>query len=373
MCATDYCIYLLDPATGQGVGQLLGHDAYPWALAFTADSRMLYSAGWDGPVRRWDVPARKQAPLTGIVHATGAVAASPDGTVLAFGDDSGAVRLVDAQDGASRRMLGLAGTLYSQLAFSPDSRCLVGGGTSGENVHVALWEVGSGRLLHRWDWPKGRDPHSKVEDLAFTPDGHRLAAAVFRQSAVYLWDLKTDQQIAKASHSQVYGLSFSPDGATLATAGWDSTIRFWDAETGAKREEYRVEQQAANAGGREGDLRMYTVRFAPAGGLLATAHLDGQVRVWQASDMTLVQQFNIGGRFIYGAMSFSPDGLRLATGASSGEISVWDPLKAQAVWSAGRHKGYAYAVCFGRDSHTLLSGGDDGVGYLWDVRQDAPP
>ena len=160
------------------------------------------------------------------------VAASPDGQTLAYEDDSGAIRLVDAEHGTERRTLALPGTEYSQLVFSPDGRRLAGGGTSGDQVHVAVWDVPSGELLHRWDWPKGRDPHSTVESLGFTPDGSRLAAAVFRQSAAYVWDLTTGQQIARLAHNQVYGLSFSPDGKTLVTAGWDSIIRFWETDTG---------------------------------------------------------------------------------------------------------------------------------------------
>ena len=113
-------------------------------------------------------------------------------------------------------------------------------GPCGDQVHVAVWDVPTGRLLHRWDWPKGRDPHSTVESLGFTPDGSRLAAAVFRQSAAYVWDLTAGQQIARLAHNEVYGLSFSPDGKTLATAGWDSIIRFWETDTGKLRREVKV-------------------------------------------------------------------------------------------------------------------------------------
>ena len=117
--------------------------------------------------------------------------------------------------------------------FSPDGRRLAGGGTCGKQVHVAVWDLASGKLLHRWDWPTGRDPHSSVESLCFTPGresiGRRGLPAVGglrlgpegRPADCTLWHIR-----------QIYGLSFSPDGQTLVTAGWDSIIRFWETDTG---------------------------------------------------------------------------------------------------------------------------------------------
>jgi RNA polymerase sigma factor (sigma-70 family) len=380
VCATDYRIYLMNPSTGEETAQLTGHHWYPWTLAFTADSKMLYSSGWDPAIRRWDVAARKQLALPTGVRATVVVAASPDGRTLAYGDDSGAVRLVEAVHGTERRTLALPGTEYSQLLFSPDGSQLAGGGTSGDRVHVAVWEVPSGKVLHRWDWPKGRDPHSDVESLSFTPDGSRLAASVFRQSAAYVWDLTIDQQIAQLAHNQVYGLSFSPDGRTLATAGWDEIIRFWETETGDLRREIKVADRIRDhdrkgaapaipqpAGARD-DLRMYAVCFAPEGDLIATAHIGGAVRIWQADEMLLRTQFAVPGLFSYGTMSFSPDGLWLATGASDGGLEVWDPSTARSVWKGSRHENYVYKVGFGLDARSLVTGGEDGVCYLWDLR-----
>ena len=196
VCATDNRIYLIKPSTGEEAAVLIGHHWYPWALAFTADSKMLYSSGWDGFIRRWDVATRKQLPLPVGNRTTGVIAASPDGRHLAYEIDSGVIRLREIESGEDGRSFALGGaTKYSQLMFSPDGQRLAGGGTCGNQLHVAVWDVAGGKLLHRWDWPTGCDLSSTVESLSFTPDGNRLAAAVFRQSAAYIWDLKTGRQI----------------------------------------------------------------------------------------------------------------------------------------------------------------------------------
>ena len=84
--------------------------------------------------------------------------------------------------------------------------------------------------------------------------------------------------------------------------------------------------------------------------------------------MLLRTHFQVRGRFIHGAMAFSPDGLWLATGAMDGSVSVWDPLTAKIVRNAGRHQSYVYTLGFGRDARSLVSGGSDGLCYLWDLR-----
>ena len=228
---SNYDIRLLDAKSGQQVGRLSGHAWKPWTLDFTADGATLFSSGWDGSIRRWNVAERKQLPLPAGLRATAVVAASPDAQSVAYKDDSGMVHVIATGDGQQLRQLQIDGTSFSELAFSPDSRSLAGGGTSGDNVRVVVWDLADGKELHRWDWPKGRDPHSDVECLRFRPDGKQLAGAVFRQSAAYLWDLTSGRQVAQLKHPLVYGLSFCPDNATLATAGWDKAIRFWDTAT----------------------------------------------------------------------------------------------------------------------------------------------
>jgi hypothetical protein len=226
--------------------------------------------------------------------------------------------------------------------------------------------VPSGELLYRWDWPKGRDPHCTAESLCFTPDGNRLAAEVFRQSAAYVWDLTNGQRLAQLAHKEVYGLSFSPDGKTLATAGWDSVIRFWATDNWELRREFALSEIWPRGVG--GDLRMYAVRYAPEGGLIATAHIGGGVRIWQADGMLLRTHFAVQNPS-HGAVTFSPDGLWLATGDGGGNVELWDPLTGKKVWDGGRHQGHLYMVSFGRDARTLASGSDeDGLCYLWDLR-----
>lgn len=362
--ATDNRIYLLDAATGSELGRLTGHGSYPWTFAFTSDGATLFSSGWDGPIRRWDVAARKQLPLPNGVRGSSVVAASPDGKTLAYEGDGNAVHLVDAATGKELRTLRLEGASYNQLLFAPDGKRLAGGGSIDDQVHVAIWELATGKVFRRWDWPKGRDPHSTVESLGFTPDGSRLAAATFRQSLARVWDVETDREVARLPHPRIYGVSFSPDGKTLATAGWDKRVRFWTPDTARVERELLVADEKNAAA----DTRLYAVCYSPAGGLFATADMDCCVRVWNVADLSLRAVLRHDAGFSFGALAVSPDGLFVATGVNSGQVQVWDTRSGEKVWDRGKHAGYVHMVGFGRDCRTLISGANDGVGYLWDLR-----
>jgi len=362
--ATDLAIYLLDAKSGAETGKLRGHHWYPWTLAYTSDSQTLYSSGWDRAIRSWNLNTQLQRPLPFGIRASSVVTVSPDGRLIAYADDLQRVRIVDSTDGKEQAEIQVLDMKYSRLAYSSDGRWLAAGGTRDDLVQVIVWDVETMKQRHSWFWPKGKDPHSTIEELCFSPVGNQLAAAVFRQSAVFAWDLSSGQQLIRLDHPQVYGLSFSPDGQTLATAGWDSNVRFWNTETWGERLAFAIADHAKKG---RGDLRMYTVHYSPDGCLLATAHLDGTVRIWQADTMQLRGTFELRGRFLFGAMTFSPDGLWLATGSASGDVEIWDPLTCKRVHAAGKHQTYLYTVCFGKDCRSVVGGSSDSLCYQWNL------
>lgn len=364
---SDYWIHMFDAHNGESLRYLIGHAWKPWALAFDADSRTLYSAGWDGPIRRWDTITGEQLPLPIGMRASSVVAASPIEESVAFADDLGGVHVVA---GAGREQVNLwqRKLTFDKLAFSPDGRFVAMGGSEQAKLHVEVVDLHSNATLHEWIWDKGRDPHSSIESLEFSPDGSRLAAAVFRQDQVLLWNLADGKEIARLPHNNVYGLSFDADGMRLVTAGWDRIVRQWYARDGKLVSMHDMRQISDE----QGDLRMYTVCCSPAGDMLATAHLDGRVRLWNQSDFSFRGGFKVDGRFIYGSIAFSLDGVWLATGQMNGAVEIFDPYTASRAYEVGRHEHYAYTVKFGHNNSKLVSGGSDEVSYRWDLVPDLP-
>jgi WD40 repeat protein len=67
-------------------------------------------------------------------------------------------------------------------------------------------------------------------DVAFSPDGHRLAT-INLHGSVRLWDVVTGQEaISLRRHfSQGCSIAFSPDGRYLVGGDLEGSLKIWDA------------------------------------------------------------------------------------------------------------------------------------------------
>src|SRR5262249_40470807 len=142
---------------------------------------------------------------------------------------------------------------------------------------IDLWEANSGKRL-RTMAPPSREG---VVDLAFHPDGQRVAAAKLFEGVV-MFDVKTGRETGRlAGHAgPVRHVAYSADGRVLASASADGQIWIWDAATNQK---LRVlEGHVGSAGG---------LALDPAGVSLAAACGTPTVFLWDlqahATDATL--------------------------------------------------------------------------------------
>jgi RNA polymerase sigma factor (sigma-70 family) len=361
--ATDHGIYRWDVRTGRELPPLRGHRWYVWGLAFAAQGGWLYSVGWDGSIRRWDTATGQQKPVT-TDAATGTSAWSPVGGVLAWEGDGGVLHLGDAATGKKLRTLAGNPAGFSRLTFSPDGATLAAGGN---DLSVQLWQVASGQLLRQWSWPKGKDPHACVNDLAFTPDGTMLATAGFRSQEVLLWDVRTGARLARAPHEMAYGVVFTPDGRTLVSAGWDRALRWWSVPDLRPLDAFILPSDRTKPG--SPDTRLHALARSPNGRLLATIDLAGYVGVWDATSHTLLHSFRANSGQCN--VAFSPDGQWIATGGYEGRVALWETRTGQSVLQLAGHPTWVFSVVFSPDGRSLLTGSGDSTALVWDLRPTA--
>jgi hypothetical protein len=200
------------------------------SAAFSPDGSILATGDEDGVIRLWDLPdGRPPRILTGHKGGVNHLVFSPDGRTLASASDDKTVRLWDVATGKSHTTL--AGHSQQQIwmvKFSPDGRTVASASFDGK---ARLWQVADGRLL-------ATIPGSleSFTSIAFSRDGRTLAVAG-DDGAVRLRDVAGRRSpVTLTGHTGiVLAVAFSPDGRTVASAGQDHTVRVWTVSGGPPR------------------------------------------------------------------------------------------------------------------------------------------
>ena len=418
-------VNLWDPATGNRLGySLKGHSTAVLAVAFNPEGDLLASGGVDGSIilRKAETGERVGRALAlETIDVVTSLAFSPDGNVLASGGEDrtrtpsvGVVERWNPETGRSvGKPLELGKEAVSGLAFSPDGHMLATGGVEASLAAdgiIALWNAKTGDRIDR-SFVGHTD---SVLSLAFSPDGGLLASAGADRN-VFLWDPKTGEPIGAPleGHSDVVNaIAFSPEGEKLASGSSDRSVILWsalenllrahrgplgsvamspDGKQFATASLVDLDRQGQVSGwgslirwtadGRQvGETvvgrKPATVAYSPDGSTLALGTLDGEV--FLADSETGKQK----GKPLEGhgsrtppkdpffnwvnAVTFSPDGRVLATGANDGTVMLWDPRTRQAMGKPLVPGGPIAGLAFSPDGRTLASGSKNGEVILWD-------
>lgn len=403
--AVDSAVYLIDRPSGRllGEGPLLTEDGSSVTdLAFSPDGRQLAAADLDGRVTTWDLSADPPARQTvqAVRGVANGLAFDPTGDRLAvIGKNSAAVWQPGDNLAAAQPTEWLAGTATLSLGWSPDGALLAVGDDRGA---VALLNGGRAPIRTL------TGPPGPVKALAFSPDGRWLAAAIetdsadLGQSVVLVWPLEGEDAPARFTHDSgtVTSLAFVGNGAALAVGSDDNSIRVWDLASGLPEDPplrgsrqnvtdmaYSPELQTLASGDGQGRVflwrfdtpnrlatpllghtdQVYTVDFSPDGALLASGGKDRSVRLWNVSSGESQALGSHDGSVR--EVAFSPDGALLAS-ASEDEIKLWQlgPQPALATTLSGPGAQSLGDIQFSPDGR-LLAASDttDGSIYLWEL------
>ena len=210
-----------------------------------------------------------------------------------------------------------------------------------------------------WGLPEGaiaRLGKGTISEIAYSPDGSRLA--VGGSIGIWVYDADTGAEVALVGGytGWVNSVSFSPDGNTIVSGGQHQAVRFWDAATGNLI--HTLEHGRRNT-------HVLSVAYSPDGNTIASGGSDGIARLWDAATGNLRNTF-VHGREV-NSVAFSPDGTTIASGGTDSTVQLWDTATGNRINTLTGHEGYVFSVAFSPDSNMIVSGSQDNTVRLWDT------
>jgi WD40 repeat protein/DNA-binding SARP family transcriptional activator len=294
------------------------------------------------------------------------VALSPDGRTVAAGSTAGEVFLFDAR---TRRRVASAEPVRNagwegilDLAFSPDGSRLAVAHGGAEGSGVAVLDVRSRRVVTRATLP----PNRSVSGLAYSAGGRALETTVFSYEgtpALYTrFDARTGHRLlgpVRINRGGRAPMMATSDGRRLVTAGQRrTTVR--DAASLRVLRSFPV--------GTGSDSPDATIPYALSGDdrTVAIGGADGSVRLLDLRTGELSKASGRHGAPVNSAQ-FTPDGRTLVTTGDDGDVILWDVQQAVARETLSGHSGAAYSPVVTPDGRVLYTASQDGTVFIWDL------
>jgi RNA polymerase sigma factor (sigma-70 family) len=292
-----------------------------WAAVISPDGKTLATTGGGynapqeaGEIVLWDLTAGREKLIRRQPSTIRTMAFSSDAKRIAFGDYSGATKVMDAADGKLIAAVSNHSAIINTVLFTPDDRTIISACFDG--------------TITLWDYVRGKEdvaftvPGERLLTIALSPDGKSLAAVTWQGNG-YVWDFAKRERLhafrGTLKNAMVEGLVFAPDGKTFMTGSRDSLLRIWNTDTGEPVRDLTGQKTVVTA-----------AVFSADGKTLYTSGFKGDLVRWNVATGELTASIIAHDERFYG-LALSGDGKRLITAGWDYQIKIWDANTFQSI------------------------------------------
>jgi WD40 repeat protein len=394
--AQGNAVTLRDPATGQKIRTLAGHNESVKSIDWSPDGRQLVSGDEHRELRIWDLqsPPRPTAIATGgrlqrlswdaDSNTLVAVAAADLATTRWGGVDGKPVEIIKTADSdvkdegvlsPDRRFVArLSGNQVSTSSVTAKPTITVRDAHTGAIQSIWRAEEPFGVLTYKWL------PHESELNLSWSPDSSRLAILVASDTdeGLEIWDAIQEKPVSRWMRRQInpqdwdlHNPEWSPDGTRVVIEGKGDVgengtsqhspyVHIIDATTG-KRTLKRLMGNRARYGGPIAEKA-----WSPDGRLLAIATKQGRIEVFDAETGASMMMCKAHEAGIH-ALAWNRDGNRLASASPDGIVKVIDRSSGGELLTLNMAPTDSALLAWSSDGRRLAAADNTGTIQVWDA------
>lgn len=216
---------------------------------------------------------------------------------------------------------------------------------------VRRWELATGKGVLDY---KGHNKAVLCYDLS--RDGKKMVTGGGDGKIIW-WNADTGDtlRVIRSYREPIFDVHFSADETKVLTSSWDATMKIHDLRTGQLETYIDFENNSA-----------YNLLFHPNDLYVFASRLDHSLQMWEIDTRSAVRTF-VGHTDVIASLRMSNDQRTLLTAAWDGSIRQWDIGTGLMTSKWRGHQGAVHVAIYHPDGKSVFSGGADRTIRIWDV------